>query len=135
MTRRKIAVLGGGMGSLSAVFWLTSQPNWQDRFDITVYQLGWRLGGKGASGRAPDEYDRSEEHGYHVLLGFYENVFATMTACYRELARKPGTVLSEFAAVTPEDELRNPTRYAVRRNTNLQVAQPFQGNTYFLPFD
>jgi uncharacterized protein with NAD-binding domain and iron-sulfur cluster len=135
MTKRKIAVLGGGMGSLSAVFWLTSQPAWQDRYDITVYQLGWRLGGKGASGRARETFARSEEHGYHVLLGFYENVFSTMTACYRELGRAPGTVLSEFAAATPEDELRYPNRYAVRRHTNLQVAQSFQGETYFLPFD
>ena len=27
------------------------QPGWQDRYEITVYQMGWRLGGKGASGR------------------------------------------------------------------------------------
>src|SRR5689334_9435855 len=37
--RRKIAVLGGGMGSLSAAFWLTSQPDWQQNYDITVYQM------------------------------------------------------------------------------------------------
>jgi uncharacterized protein with NAD-binding domain and iron-sulfur cluster len=135
MTTRKIAVLGGGMGSLSAVFWLTSQPGWQDRFDITVYQLGWRLGGKGASGRSRDAFDRSEEHGYHVLLGFYDNVFTTMTACYRELGREPEAAFSEFAAATPEDELRHPNRYAVRRHTNLQVAQAFKGKTHFLPFD
>ncbi len=74
MTKRKIAALGGGMGSLSAVFWLTSQPGWQERFDVTVYQLGWRLGGKAASGRARDAFERNEEHGYHVLLGFYTGV-------------------------------------------------------------
>jgi uncharacterized protein with NAD-binding domain and iron-sulfur cluster len=135
MPKRKIAVLGAGMGSLSAVFWLTSQPGWKDQFDITVYQFGWRLGGKAASGRARDHFDRSEEHGYHVLLGFYENVFSTMMACYRELGRAPDAVFSEFAALTPEDEKRHPDRYAVRRNTNLQVAQEFNGQTYFLPFD
>ena len=47
----KIAILGGGIGALTAAFYLTSEPYWKDRYDITVYQLGWRLGGKGASGR------------------------------------------------------------------------------------
>jgi len=45
-------VLGGGTGALSAAWGLTSLPNWRDDYDITVYQMGWRLGGKGASGRA-----------------------------------------------------------------------------------
>ena len=28
--------------------WRLSEPGWQDRFEsITVYQRGWRLGGKG----------------------------------------------------------------------------------------
>jgi len=51
--KQKIAVLGGGAASLSAVFQLTSVPGWQQRYEITVYQLGWRLGGKGATGRDP----------------------------------------------------------------------------------
>jgi uncharacterized protein with NAD-binding domain and iron-sulfur cluster len=135
MEKRKIAVLGGGMGSLSAVFWLTSQPGWKDRYDITVYQLGWRLGGKAASGRARDDYERSLEHGYHTLLGFYDNVFSTMTACYKELGRDGDSVFAEFAAATPEDERRHPDRYAVQRNTDLQVALPFRGETHFLPFN
>ena len=48
----------------------------RDRYDVTVYQPGWRLGGKGASGRGPA--DRVEEHGLHVWMGFYENAFALM---------------------------------------------------------
>ena len=50
---QKIAVLGGGIGSLSAVFEITSDPDWKSKYDITVYQMGWRLGGKGASGAQP----------------------------------------------------------------------------------
>ena len=87
MAKRRIAVLGAGMGSLSAVYALTSRPGWQDDLDITVYQLGWRLGGKAASGRVPSDGNRSLEHGYHVLLGFYDNAFAVMRDCYRELGR------------------------------------------------
>ena len=44
-------MLGGGIGSLSTVFSLTQQPDWAERYSITVYQLGWRLGGKAASGQ------------------------------------------------------------------------------------
>jgi uncharacterized protein with NAD-binding domain and iron-sulfur cluster len=100
-----------------------------------VYQLGWRLGGKAASGRVRDNADRSLEHGYHVLLGFYDNAFATMRECYRELGRKADAPLAEFCASTPEDEQANPRRYAVRRHYTCQVAQVFNGKTYFLPFN
>ena len=46
-TRRRVAVLGGGAGSMGALWALTSLPDAAERFDITVYQMGWRLGGKG----------------------------------------------------------------------------------------
>lgn len=135
MGKRKIAVLGGGMGSLSAVFWLTRDPAWRDKFEVTVYQLGWRLGGKAASGRQPENFDRSVEHGFHVLLGFYDNVFLAMTECYRELNRDPDAPLAEFAAATPDDEQFYPRRYALMRHHDLQIAQPFQGAIHFIPFN
>lgn len=93
--RGKVIVLGGGCGALTAAFELTNQPDWQDRFDgITVYQLGWRLGGKGASGRGP--YGRIEEHGLHIWLGFYDNAFRVMRQAYGELNRPPGTPLATW---------------------------------------
>ena len=94
--RTKIAVLGGGMGSIAAVFALTDRSGWQDRYDITVYQMGWRLGGKGASGRNLAAGGRIEEHGLHVWLGFYENAFRTMQRCYKELRRRRGTPLARW---------------------------------------
>jgi uncharacterized protein with NAD-binding domain and iron-sulfur cluster len=84
---KKIAILGGGIGSLAAAHKLTQQPDWKNRFDITVYQMGWRLGGKGASSRNQAFGDRIEEHGLHVWAGFYENAFALMRAAYA--ARPP----------------------------------------------
>ena len=48
----------------------------------TVAQVGWRLGGKGASGRNPDRGQRIEEHGLHIWLGFYANAFRLLRACY-----------------------------------------------------
>ena len=48
---------------MAAAFALTDEENWQKKFEITVYQLGWRLGGKGASGRNLNSKMRIEEHG------------------------------------------------------------------------
>ncbi|MGE2736116.1 FAD-dependent oxidoreductase [Mycolicibacterium vaccae] len=81
----KVAILGGGMAGLSAA-WRLSEPGWHDRFDsITVYQRGWRLGGKAASSRGPN--GRIEEHGLHIWLGSYENAFGLLRECYTELDR------------------------------------------------
>src|SRR5688500_793129 len=57
------------------------------KYEVTVFQSGWRLGGKGASGRGPS--GRIEEHGLHVWLGYYENAFRLMRDCYAELGRDP----------------------------------------------
>jgi len=86
MAKQKIAVLGGGAGALFAVLAITQQADWRDRYEIVVYQLGWRLGGKGASGRDPDRGWRNVEHGLHVFGGFYHNTFAWLRACYRDWA-------------------------------------------------
>jgi uncharacterized protein with NAD-binding domain and iron-sulfur cluster len=82
----EVAVIGGGCGAITAAFELT-RPEHQGKYHVTVYQLGWRLGGKGASGRGPA--DRIEEHGLHVWQGFYENAFRLLRECYAELARDP----------------------------------------------
>lgn len=81
---------------MAAAFGLTEQPGWQDKYDITVYQLGWRLGGKGASGRNQDLNMRIEEHGLHIWGGFYENAFRVMRKCYEEMGRSPDAPLSNW---------------------------------------
>jgi len=82
----RVAVIGGGCAALTAAFELT-RPELRRRYQVTVYQLGWRLGGKGASGRGPA--DRIEEHGLHLWMGFYENAFRLMRETYTELSRDP----------------------------------------------
>ena len=82
--KKKIAILGGGTGALATAWQLTSEPGWQERYDITVYQMGWRLGGKGASGRRPPHW-RIEEHGLHIWLGFYHNAFTALQKAHTEL--------------------------------------------------
>lgn len=106
-TRTKVAVLGGGAASLAAVFALTSPDNPRHReYEVTVYQLGWRLGGKGASGRnmRPGYGRRIEEHGIHLLMGCYENTFAMIRDCYA--ARPPGSAFATWRdAFKPIDVL------------------------------
>ena len=81
----RVAILGGGMAGLSTA-WRLSTPGWRERFEsITVYQRGWRLGGKAASSRGA--HGRIEEHGLHVWLGSYENAFRLLRECYAELDR------------------------------------------------
>ena len=81
----RVAILGAGMSGLAAA-WRLSEPGWQDELEsITVYQRGWRLGGKGASSRGPN--GRIEEHGLHLWLGYYENSFRLLRECYAELDR------------------------------------------------
>ncbi len=83
MARRRIAIVGGGMAGLAAA-WQLSRPG-GDGPEVTVYERGSRLGGKGASSRGPN--GRIEEHGLHVWLGFYDNAFRLLRACYEELDR------------------------------------------------
>jgi uncharacterized protein with NAD-binding domain and iron-sulfur cluster len=105
---QKIAVLGGGIGSLSAVLEITSDPNWKQKYDITVYQLGWRLGGKGASGRNRNMHDRIEEHGIHLWMGFYENAFRVIRKVYEEANQKKLMPTSPFTDAT---KAFSPMRY------------------------
>lgn len=93
LQRQKVAVLGGGPAAITAAFEL-SAPALEDRFDVTVYLPGWRLGGKCASGRNMAVGERIEEHGLHLWFGFYENAFTAMRAAYQELNRPNGHPLA-----------------------------------------
>jgi uncharacterized protein with NAD-binding domain and iron-sulfur cluster len=96
MQKTKVAVLGGGVGSMVTAFELTSTPALREKYEVTVYQMGWRLGGKGASGRNMQRQGRIEEHGLHIWFGFYENAFNCIQRCYQELGRAPGTPLATW---------------------------------------
>ena len=78
---------GGGVSSCVTAWALTNDPTWKQKYEITLYQQGWRLGGKGASGRNQKYGWRIEEHGMHVWMGFYRNAFKMIQEVYRELNR------------------------------------------------
>jgi uncharacterized protein with NAD-binding domain and iron-sulfur cluster len=99
MAKTKIAILGGGMAGLSAAYQLTKTQALRDQYDVTVYTLGWRLGGKAASGR--DALGRNLEHGLHVWFGCYENAFQMLQELYTSDA--PGGQLQTWQdAVKPQ---------------------------------
>ncbi len=94
--KKKVAILGGGPSGLTAAYWLSSTQELRDTYDVTVYQMGWRVGGKGASGRNREKADRVEEHGLHIIFGFYQNFFAMIRDVYGAIGRKPDAPLSTW---------------------------------------
>lgn len=82
--------MGGGLSALVSAFYLTD-PSLNGRFAVTIHALGWRLGGKCATGRNADIFDRTQEHGLHVFMGQYDNAFAMVQQLYREAEHPPFT--------------------------------------------
>jgi len=84
-----IHILGGGPSGLSAAFHLTSpqdNPDWASRYKVVVHQLGWRLGGKGATGRSAKRAWRVEEHGIHLFGNMYSNSLHMLNKTLIELS-------------------------------------------------
>ena len=83
--KTRVAVFGGGVAGLATAFELTERMG-AEALDIHVYQMGWRLGGKCASSRNTDDGKgfRNEEHGLHVLGGFYHNTFNMLRKVFAE---------------------------------------------------
>ena len=97
--KQAVIILGGGMSALTAAYELSCTDELRSRYSVTVYQRGWRLGGKCASGRGAHPADpgskRVEEHGLHVWFGFYFNAFHLLRDCYGQLGQ-PYTIDSMF---------------------------------------
>jgi uncharacterized protein with NAD-binding domain and iron-sulfur cluster len=121
------------MGALSAAAALTQTPALRAKHDVTVLQSAFRLGGKGASGRNAAHHHRIEEHGFHLLFGFYDNTFGLLRSIYTELGRKPGEVLSELVATDPAIEAAFPGRFALRRHDNIVHFESFGGGSRSFP--
>lgn len=117
---KKIAILGGGGAAMTAAFMLTEEQDWQDKYEISVYQLGWRLGGKAATGRNPEVFDRVQEHGVHMLWGNYDNSFKLLRRLYEVWDRDPSLPFSSL--------LDGP--HAAMRPYNQYILSSFRGNNY-----
>jgi uncharacterized protein with NAD-binding domain and iron-sulfur cluster len=92
--KKKIAILGGGTSAVTTAIML-SEEGWQDHFEsITIYQMGWRMGGKGATGRGKN--GSIEEHGLHIWLGYYENAFQLIQEIYKWARRPAGSPMATW---------------------------------------
>jgi uncharacterized protein with NAD-binding domain and iron-sulfur cluster len=101
---RRIAILGGGIAGLTAAYEL-SDPAQPNPPQVTLYQLGWRAGGKCASGRDPAAGFRVQEHGLHVFFGFYDNAFAMLRDCYQQLDLSGDRFKTIWDALEPYNQI------------------------------
>ncbi len=91
---QRITVLGGGIAGLTAALELSATPELREQYEVTLYQSGWRCGGKCTTGRNADAGSRIEEHGLHLWFGGYDNAFRLLADCYTELNRPVGSPLA-----------------------------------------
>ncbi|MEN8159713.1 MAG: NAD(P)-binding protein [Myxococcota bacterium] len=117
----KVAILGGGMGSLAAAWRLSETAADRANYDVTVYQRDWLLGGKGASthNAGANLGHRIEEHGIHLLLGFYNNALHLLRSAYAEVQGTPG--------VPPFDSMIEPWDW-------VWMADEHPGGTWLAPW-
>jgi len=71
--------------AILAAFGLSDTAEQRARYDVTVYQMGWRAGGKCSTGRVAPTM-RVEQNGTHYLFGCYDACFDTVRRSFDELA-------------------------------------------------
>lgn len=88
----RVLIIGGGLGGCSAAWALSRTPQLRANVHVTVLQPGWRLGGKGASGRNAAQGQRIEEHGLHMFMGWYDRAFYMLRETYKARPSYPTAV-------------------------------------------
>lgn len=74
MSRARVLVIGAGPAGLAAACHLTTRA--PDRVSVEIVHMGHHLGGKAAS--YVDAHGKKTEHGWHMVLGFYDRMRALM---------------------------------------------------------
>ena len=94
MDKKKICILGSGAAGMAAAYGLSSSEQLREEYEVTIYQVGWRAGGKCSTGRNK-ENNSIEQNCAHYLFGCYDNTFAMIRNAYSELAAA-GMALESF---------------------------------------
>jgi uncharacterized protein with NAD-binding domain and iron-sulfur cluster len=101
--RTRVLILGGGVAAMAAAHALTDTDLRRAKYDVRILSEGHYLGGKGANVRNPALGERMEEHGLHVIFGFYHNFLRLFRSVYAEAARPPTVEPTTFdEAFRPE---------------------------------
>jgi len=97
----KVVILGAGPAALAAAWELSRTAELRGRFSITLYEQGFRAGGKCGGLRRPPHHT-IEQNGTHYLFGCYDNAFDLVKQAYAALQAAGeggfGTFEQEFMA-------------------------------------
>lgn len=80
--KKRAVVLGAGPAGLSTALGLIETGD----YEVHVYQMGWRAGGKCATGRDAVHF-RTRQNGSHYLFGCYHNAFALVRRAHEVLSQ------------------------------------------------
>jgi uncharacterized protein with NAD-binding domain and iron-sulfur cluster len=78
--KKRAVVLGAGPAGLAAALHLVESGE----YEVDIYQMGWRAGGKCATGRDAGHL-RARQNGSHYLFGCYYNSFALIRRAHEIL--------------------------------------------------
>lgn len=78
--KKRAVVLGAGPAGLAAALGLIESGE----YEVDVYQMGWRAGGKCATGRDAGHL-RARQNGSHYLFGCYYNAFSLIRRAHEIL--------------------------------------------------
>ncbi|MGM0590522.1 MAG: hydroxysqualene dehydroxylase [Halobacteriota archaeon] len=109
--RCRVAVLGGGVGGLSAAHELAERD-----FEVTVYEAKSRLGGKARSFSVPSDDGGPSlpaEHGFRFFPGFYRNLRDTLS----RIPRPSGGTVADNLVETNETLIATTTGHEMRSET------------------
>jgi uncharacterized protein with NAD-binding domain and iron-sulfur cluster len=96
--KKRVCILGAGTAGLAAAYGLTDKQELRDKYDVTVYQVGWRLGGKCATGRSEPQ-KAVQQNCAHYLFGCYSNTLTMARDTYEELSQAGMQEFDDFDGV------------------------------------
>jgi protoporphyrinogen oxidase len=100
VTPRRIVVIGGGPAGLAAATRLLERGN--GRVTVTMVHMDDLLGGKAASWRRAD--GMLVEHGWHMVLGFYDELRALMRRAGIDIERALTSMRQHHHCYEPWDD-------------------------------